>query len=178
MKVYLGKYPPYISWDRLFKYVPISEDTKERICDWLYDSRLDSLRHFLNNRFGRKIKVRVDYWDSWSVDNTISIIALPLLRQLYNTNHGYGRVDKEDVPERLWDTYDDYGYSQKAWDYVMFEMIYAHKECAEGYPHEDTYYSYKEDKAIVKDPEALEGYHERVRNGFRLFGKYYQALWD
>jgi hypothetical protein len=28
------------------------------------------------------------------------------------------------------------------------------------------------------DYEAMEVVHKRIQNGFRLFGKYYQGLWD
>jgi hypothetical protein len=28
------------------------------------------------------------------------------------------------------------------------------------------------------DREGLEAHHKRKANGFRLFGKYYQGLWD
>jgi len=30
----------------------------------------------------------------------------------------------------------------------------------------------------VCDYDAIEKVEKRIQNGFRLFGKYYQALWD
>jgi hypothetical protein len=28
------------------------------------------------------------------------------------------------------------------------------------------------------DREGMQAYQDRISNGFRLFGKYYEALWD
>jgi len=33
-------------------------------------------------------------------------------------------------------------------------------------------------KNIKVDREGLKAHQDRKANGFRLFGKYYQALWD
>ena len=45
--------------------------------------------------------VKIDYWDSWSCDYTLSPIILPLLKQLKETKHGYGWIEDEDVPKHL-----------------------------------------------------------------------------
>ena len=50
----------------------------------------------------RKIDyVKIDYWDTWSMDHTLGHIALPMLKQLKATKHGSPFVDDEDVPEHL-----------------------------------------------------------------------------
>ena len=41
-----------------------------RLCCWI-----DSKRH-------RVIQVRVDAWDTWSMDSTLALIVLPMLKQL------------------------------------------------------------------------------------------------
>ena len=43
--------------------------------------------------------VKIDRWDTWSMDHTLGMIALPMLRQLKATKHGAPLVDDEDVPE-------------------------------------------------------------------------------
>jgi hypothetical protein len=114
--------------------------------------------------------VRIDPWDTWSMDHTLAMIVLPMLRQLKATSHGAPLVDDEDVPEELrstsapprendWDT--DANHFRR-WDWVMDEMIFAFEtKCNDNYVFEIS----EEDR-------------QRVRNGFRLFGKYYEGLWD
>ena len=45
--------------------------------------------------------VKIDYWDTWSMDNTLAEVILPMLKQLQKDKHGSPRVDDEDVPEEL-----------------------------------------------------------------------------
>jgi len=77
--------------------------------------------------------VKIDRWDSWSMDHTLSPIILPTLRQLQATKHGSPFVDDEDVPDELkstsappkeneWDT--DANHHAR-WEWVMAEMIFA-----------------------------------------------------
>ena len=77
--------------------------------------------------------VKIDSWDTWSMDHTLGKIVLPMLKQLQIKKHGAPSVDDEDVPEELkstsapakeneWDTDDNWF---KRWDWVMDEMIFA-----------------------------------------------------
>jgi hypothetical protein len=114
------------------------------------------------------------------MDSTLADIILPMLKQLKETKHGSPFTDMEDVPEHLrgtttedWDaqlTFDFYGehkikegmYDIHArWDWIMDEMIFAFE-------------------MKVKDTDWAATWEEcqRMENGFRLFGKYYQGLWD
>jgi hypothetical protein len=45
--------------------------------------------------------VKIDRWDTWSMDSTLAQIVLPMLRQLQDTKHGAPFVDDDDVPEHL-----------------------------------------------------------------------------
>lgn len=86
--------------------------------------------------------VKIDRWDTWSMDHTLAHIILPMLKQLRDTKHGSPMVDIEDVPEYMrttttedWDSqkvFDFYnedvsdGYDiHKRWDWVLNEMIFA-----------------------------------------------------
>ena len=77
--------------------------------------------------------VKIDRWDTWSMDHTLADIILPMLKQLKETQHGAGYVDDDDVPEELKSTsappkendYDTDGNHFKRWDYVLDEMIFA-----------------------------------------------------
>jgi hypothetical protein len=157
--------------------------------------------------------IKIDYYDTWSMDHTLSPIILPMLRQLKETKHGAPFVNDEDVPETLkstsappkqneWDT-DDNHFAR--WDYVLDEMIFAF-ECKVDDSWEDAFRSGNIDWISVPidadGNEVPKGEHKyyrmadgpnhtyqcdydgmrvveaRIQNGFRLFGKYYQALWD
>jgi len=77
--------------------------------------------------------VKIDRWDTWSMDHTLSYIVLPMLKQLQSEKHGAPFVDDEDVPEELKSTsappkeneYDTDANHFKRWDYVLNEMIFA-----------------------------------------------------
>ena len=65
------------------------------------DSWLQRACLWIESKRSRKIKVRIDRWDTWSMDHTLSYIVLPMLKQLNKTKHGAPFVDDEDVPEYL-----------------------------------------------------------------------------
>lgn len=143
--------------------------------------------------------VKIDRWDTWSMDHTLALIVLPMLQQLHNTKHGAPMVDDEDVPEELrstsapakaneWDTDDNHFLR---WDWVLAEMIWAFEQKVRD-DDESEFFDHSECgdvKDFVKDPnkhlskskvdwDGLKQHQERKQNGFRLFGKYYQNLWD
>ena len=126
------------------------------------------------------VEVHIDKWDTWSMDHTLAPIILPMLIQLKQTTHGAPNVDLEDVPEGLRPTnteewqklYNEGGETDEKfferWDWVMDEMIYAF-DCK---ANKDEVYMRLEDQTEIKKEQ------ERISNGFRLFGKYYESLWD
>ena len=153
--------------------------------------------------------VKIDHWDTWSMDHTLGKIALPMLKQLKDKKHGSPCVDDEDVPEELKSTsapakeneWDVDGNHFKRWDWVMDEMIFAfdhhiNKEWEEAYrsgefDHKSVACEWYENgkpkmfrleegpKHTHKaDYEGMRVVEDRIKNGFRLFGKYYQGLWD
>lgn len=126
------------------------------------------------------VEVHIDKWDTWSMDHTLAPIILPMLIQLKQTTHGAPNVDLEDVPEGLRPTnteewqklYNEGGETDEKfferWDWVMDEMIYAF-DCK---ANKDEVYMRLEDQTEIKKEQ------KRISNGFRLFGKYYESLWD
>ena len=97
--------------------------------------------------------------------------------QLKETKHGSPYVDNEDVPETLWVDHSDgkvQKYEQtdknfhKRWDWVLDEMIYAF-DCKAN--KDEVYMRFDVREEIQKE-------QDRISNGFRLFGKYYENLWD
>jgi hypothetical protein len=153
--------------------------------------------------------IKIDYWDTWSMDYTLSPIILPLLKQLQATKHGSPFVDDEDVPEELkstsappkeneWDIDDNH---HARWEYVLNEMIFAFEHKADD-DWQEQYYSGTHDIISVPcewdadgrptlyqmkdgpnntwkcDWEGMQVVEARIQNGFRLFGRYFQNLWD
>lgn len=183
MKVYIGPYTnyfgPYDLVEKL-KYVGVSEERRYNIGEWLDTTWFGKSLRKLNDLNKRKIKIRIDPYDTWSMDHTLSLIIVPMLIQLKQTMHTVGWVDNEDVPEHLHtkdersddvSIYDD--PLEQKWSYVLDEMIWAFQQSGS-----DDIVSFYDEKTNTFDAEGHEKYQKRVKNGHRLFGKYYQALWD
>ena len=161
------------------------------------------LLYWLQGDRGRTVKIQIDAWDTWSMDHTLAMIIVPMLKQLKEKTHGAPFVDDEDVPEELkstsapakendWDTDDNHF---KRWDYVLDEMIWAFEKLVDdNWEHE--FYSGTHETLTVKredglyemingenntfkvDHEGINKVNDRINNGTKLFGKYYRGLWD
>jgi hypothetical protein len=98
-----------------------------------------------------------------------------MLKQLQATKHGAPFVDDEDVPAKLRSTaapkkknkYDTDANHCKRWDWAMDEMIWAFEQKISD---SDFWFAMK--------PSDAKKWEARKQNGYRLFGKYYDALWD
>ena len=158
------------------EYTPF-EQKLDKVDDFIQDFIYNPLNRLYFDKRNRKIDVKIDKWDTWSMDDTLSHIIYPMLLQLQETKHGSPFVDDFDVPVNLrstsckpkeneWDTDDNH---HKRWDYVLNEMIW-------------TFQQIKDDIAPFYDlndqPEVRQEQLDRLDNGLRLFGKYYLALWD
>jgi len=119
--------------------------------------------------------IKIDDYDVWSMDTTLAHIIVPMLERLKEKKHGAPVVDLEDVPEYLRCTEEEFKSSDtddnffRRWDYVMDEMIWAFKKDIES----DLIMLWDKD-----DNTAYEIASKRLENGHRLFGKYYNGLWD
>jgi hypothetical protein len=139
--------------------------------------------------------ILLDPYDTWNMDHTLALIIVPMLKQLKATKHGAPFVDDEYVPEHLrstaaapkeneWDTDTNHF---KRWDYVLDEMIWAMEQIAND-NDEDLFYDMSEVneeanimeqvEQIKCDIEGLHKHHERIANGTKLFGIFFQSLWD
>ena len=112
----------------------------------------------------RKISVRIDKYDTWSMDSTLAYIILPMLKQLQKDKHGAPYTDDEDVPVKLRSTsapkkkneYDTDKYHFKRWDWILGEMIWAFSQ--QNTDWEDKYCSGKHDmlwQALDKDNNPI-----------------------
>jgi hypothetical protein len=147
--------------------------------------------------------VKLDRWDTWSFDHTLADIILPGLKQLKKDKNGAPHTDDEDVPEYLrsymaqpkeneWDI-DSLHFMR--WDWILDEMIWAFeqkvRDDAEGQFFDHSAYDSSKagndewlddmTNAVSKvkyDKEGHAKWQERKSNGFRLFGRYFENLWD
>lgn len=127
------------------------------LCEWVY-SKLKRIEF-----------VSIDKYDVWNMDQTLAKIIHPMLVRLKETKQGSPNVDLEDVPEYLRPSDSQYNYYEEGkldiyfhdrWDYVVDTMIYAFNAIAKQLDEDDDYY----------EPQT-------IKEGLRLFGKYYQDLW-
>ena len=226
MKVYKSKYrdhwiSPYTILDYLFFWTKWSKCSRNRYNEeseknWVdhpkwVDKAADILNPIsvaiqwaLNKVHPEVCYVKVDPWDTWNMDSTLSPIILPMLKQLKVTKHGYGFVEDVDVPEELrshnvpkdehggWDS-----LAEARYDYILNEMIFAFEHLIDD-SWEDAYRSgdidivwlpdeknprYKimghgPNHTYVCDYDGIKKVNDRIDNGLRLFGLYFRTLWD
>ena len=179
----------YDSVDQIDHYVEASDD----MIQWFYN-------HTINlylDRKKQKVDIRIDSFDTWSMDHTLSPIILPMLKQLKTTQHGAGFVELSDVPKELHGKkltgangeVDEKHFER--WDYVLDEMIWAFEQkCRDDW--EGDFYEYREVgpeedkqgdslfglKLVWEDRKGMKAHQKRMSNGFRLFGAYFENLWD
>ena len=200
MKVYIGGYrnhwiSPYTILEKVFFWREI--DYNEPIID-RWSDRLTPLckawQKFLDFVHPEINYVKIDRYDTWSMDYTLSKIVLPMLKQLKETKHGSPNTDDEDVPEHLRsinskkeNEYDTDENHFARWDWILNEMIWAFEQNVD-HNSEDQFFDHSavDEKAGISeqigkikiDRMGLDAHTERKANGYRLFGKYYQGLWD
>lgn len=210
MKIWISKYrnhwlSPYVIltkicfWerdeDRIYN---LKEEANNPYVRWvnILDPVCQAIHKFLDFVHPRWTYVKIDPWDTWSMDHTLADIILPMLKQLHATKQGAPFVEDADVPKHLrsiaaepkeneWDTDSNHF---KRWDWVLDEMIWAFEQKitddAEGqfFDHsnvtEEDRKNIESYKKVKYDKKGHTAWQKRKANGFRLFGKYYEALWD
>jgi hypothetical protein len=148
MKVYISKYrdhwlSPYTICERIcwWREIDYDEPWVKRVVKILgpvmdvYKKILDFVHPPINY-------VKIDNYDTWSMDSTLTPIILPMLKQLKETKHGAPYTEDCDVPERLRSTttsaqkakkndWDSDGNHFKRWDWILDEMIWAFEQLAD-----------------------------------------------
>ena len=166
MKIKIGKYPNRLicnihsnHMNKKYGYVDWSDnqDYEDHVLEAI-DDGLQRVYDVFNwiwfDRRTQKIKVRIDKWDTWSMDHTLAHIVLPMLVQLKATQHGH--------PADL---------TEQEWDEILDEMIWAFEQkCRDDWMEDYDYNKW--------DSEGVKAHQERMTNGFNLFGKYFESLWD
>mgnify|MGYP003342698556 CR=1 FL=1 len=204
MKVYIGPYKNWIGPYQLSDMIPfISEDTSHKIGTWLAKTWINDVCEWVYKVRGeRDIKVRIDKYDTWNMDNTLAHIILPMLKQLKASKHGSQIVEDEDLPVhmRYGDPDECDNWVHYRWEWVLNEMIWAFEQelddswedqfihgkseidwkLVSGSEDDDSgmYEMIQKNPEYWVDREGIRLYNDRINNGMRLFGKYYRGLWD
>jgi hypothetical protein len=95
------------------------------------------------------------------MDCTLAMIIHPMLVQLKATQHGYPA-----------------GLTEERWNEILDEMIWAFEQKVK---HVDPLDACHDKCSNFGDPvckACLEDTAERMTNAFKLFGEYYESLWD
>lgn len=110
MKVNIGPYTtwigPYQIAEKILFWMDKDEDDRvHKFGEWLAGKKNDSLLAkicgWIESKKKRRIKVRIDRYDTWSMDHTLALIILPMLKKLKTEKHGSPYVDQADLPEEL-----------------------------------------------------------------------------
>ena len=131
MRVYIGPYVNWIGPYQIADKIPfLSEDTKEKIGEWLSETWVQDFCEWINSKKHRKIKVRIDKYDTWNMDNTLAHIILPMLKQLKASKHGSQIVEDEDLPVhmRYGDPDQCDNWVHYRWEWILNEMIWAFEQ--------------------------------------------------
>ena len=194
MKVKISNYPNRLicnihrnHMNKKYGYVdwPKEQSYEDHVLEAI-DDGIQSVYNVFNwiwfDRRTQKVSVKIDPWDTWSMDDTLAPIILPMLVQLKETKHGAPWVDMEDVPKELRATKAQQNKYAKLgdvdpkhferWNWVMDEMIHAFEQKNKN-DWMAPYYEYNK-----WDRDAVKTEQERISNGFRLFGKYFENLWN
>lgn len=196
MKVYIGKHIEYKTIYHVtekLKYLGFSEKSINIIDTWFEETMpfVNGLFTWFYDKRKRRIKVKIDDYDTWNLDYTLALIILPALKA-YKNNHD------SSYPGDL--------KSHEEWEAVLDKMIWSFENIATDY-EEDEFYTEVIGKIYFPEPKRdqkpydknhwwthfgfnrsfshmrfdSEGYtkhREKVQEGLNLFGKYFRNLWD
>jgi hypothetical protein len=177
----------------------------DKVGGWLADREwLLEFMRLIDKKFRqRKIDIRIDKYDTWGMDHTLAMIIVPMLKQLRDTTHGYPAQfcyeDQNFGPQQIFKgegfEFPDDGFEQ--WKETLNKMIWSFEQVLDD-DWEDQYrtgeldWSFEEceDKpgysrmvdgpnhTLVTDWDGIQKHRERMQEGFDLFAKYYEGLWD
>lgn len=198
MRVYIGPHKnwfgPYQLAEKLLFW--LDKDKDDRVHDfgsWLAggdgkESLLFKAMRWADSKRHRTIKVRIDDYDTWGMDHTLAYIALPMLKQLRSKQHGAPDVDDDEVPDELKKINADKQTAEeienhhpdsnhfKRWNWVLDEMIFSFESQFNDW--EEQFLSGDNWLTCEVNWDGRKTYQARITNGFRLFGKFYESLWD
>ena len=138
----------------------------------------------------QEVCVKIDHYDTWNMDATLALIALPMLKQLKETKHGSPFVEDEDVPHlpkggtastesMQYDLFQSEKYDEliweqahERWDWVLNEIIFAFESKAGSNKEWDSKYWHGESDLYFEELNDGSGMSE-MKEGPR-----HTRVWD
>ena len=191
MRIYISNYrnhwiSPYTIMERIFFWCDWAREDSPSYPEWVerWADRIEFISRGINwvlDRVQPRIQyVQLDRYDTWSMDSTLAIIILPMLKRLRAEKHGSPLVDPVDCPEALYPTEEagpSNGYCDNTlherWAWILDEIIWTFEHLHPDSDWEDKFHT---DKGF--DREGYQEIEDRIANGLRLFAKYYRGMWD
>jgi len=194
MKVWIGGYRNHwttqradIRWYkwRYDKYDWEVEEEDRDLWDHAYETVAGLWRvlvcrphNWIVNKIPRIQYIKIDRYDTWSMDSTLTPIILPMLKQLQKDKHGAPCTEDSDVPEYLrstaapakeneWDTDENHF---KRWDWIMSEMIWAFEQMNDE-DNDEQFYTGESDHMIQAIGANGEKIGEPIRWGDKSLDK-------
>jgi len=191
MKIFISNYrnhwiSPYTIMERIFFWCDWAREDGPPYPEWVerWCDRIEfipkGIQWVLDRVHPRIRYVQIDRYDTWSMDSTLAIIILPMLKQLQVDKHGSPLSDPIDCPEELWPSEEsgpNNGYTDNTvherWSWILSELIWTFEHLHPDNDWEDKFHT---DKGF--DREGYQEVEDRIANGLRLFAKYYRGMWD
>lgn len=155
----------------------------------------------------QKVSIRIDPYDTYSMDCTLALIIVPMLKQLKKTMHGYPSEMLPDyglMPDGYWDEpkggplHKQARANEKAavkcWNGILDKMIWSFTQVNDDWERKfwsgrfDTKFEKQKDgtRLMVHGPKhtakydrnGAEAHGARIQEGIDLFAKHYFSLWD
>jgi len=182
-----------------------SVEPKERTAHKLFDSDrpdtwISKFLSWIDSKKKRHVEIQIDKYDTWSMDSTLALIIVPMLKQLRDTTHGYpGDFSHEDYGRQQGFEGEGFEFPEdgfEQWQATLDKMIWAFEQVLDD-DWEDQYRTgsiefdcvpcedsdhwelvRSEDDTSIIDYDGIAAHNARMQEGFDLFGKYYRSLWD
>jgi len=152
MKVYIGPYKDKGQWFGLLDALGFPRS-------WNI-----FLKRFWDKMSGeRRVIIKIDKYDNWSLDHTLALIILPALKDF--------RQHKQGVPGNFvkGESNEDFAKAEQAWKATVDLMIFAFQSIVD----DDNDFNFDTEEGRT----AYYEHQDKVRKGLALFGKHFQNLW-
>lgn len=121
------------------------------VVEFIQKKVVNPFNHYMDSR--ERVSVRIDDWDTFSLDYTLAHIILPALKKFKDKDQGRFSVDDEDVPDEIKSTsskpFDPYvgeidEFYEARSEYILDAMIYSFEHIIDD-SWKNTFYTYTDD---------------------------------
>ncbi len=174
MKIFISNYrdhwiSPYTIIEKIYfwKEIDICNLTpfQERLATAI-EPFSKGLKFVLDKIHPRVEYIKIDRWDTWSMDTTLAPIIAAMLRQVKATKQGvpagFAHMTNPRTGKEI-----SFAKAERLWTIELDKMIFAFETLSRDY----------EDDFAVGDYRAQLKLEEKIQEGLDSFSKYYRNLW-